>query len=110
VKPGRSAWRRSGLIGLTFGASWSACAGPILGAILVLTAVRSLLLLQGVILMLAFALGLGVPFLLVALLVDRASSFLRRIRRYTVLLSYIGGAILILVGVSLLLGLFSTYG
>ncbi len=110
VKPGRSAWWRSGLIGLTFGASWSACAGPILGAILVLTAVKSLLLLQGVILMLAFALGLGAPFLLVGLLVDRVGTFLRRIRRYTALLSYIGGAILILVGISLLLGLFSNYG
>jgi len=110
VKPGRSTWWRSGLIGLTFGASWSACAGPILGAILVLTAVRSLLLLQGVIVMLAFAVGQGVPFLLVGLLVDRASTFLRRIRRYTVLFSSIGGAILILVGISLLLGLFSTYG
>src|SRR6266567_571765 len=54
--------------------------------------------------------GPGVPFLLVGLLVDRASTFLRRIRRYTVLFSSIGGAILILVGISLLLGLFSTYG
>jgi cytochrome c-type biogenesis protein len=110
VKPGRSTWWRSGLIGLTFGASWSACAGPILGTILVLTAVKSLLLLQGVIVMLAFAMGQGVPFLLVALLVDRASTFLRRIRRSTALLSYIGSAILILVGLSLLFGLFSNYG
>ena len=110
VKQGRSTWWRSGLIGLTFMASWSACAGPILGTILVLTAVRSQLLLQGVIVMLAFAVGQGIPFLLVGLLVDRASTFLRRIRRYTVLFSYIGGAILILVGISLLLGLFSNYG
>ena len=67
-----------------------------------LTAVRSQLLLQGVIVMLTFAVGQGVPFLLVGLLVDRASTFLRRIRRYTVLFSSIGGAILILVGISLL--------
>jgi cytochrome c-type biogenesis protein len=109
LKPGRPVWWRSGLIGMTFGASWSACAGPILGAILVLTAVRSLLL-QGVILMLTFALGQGVPFLLVGFLVDRAGTFLRRIRRYTALLTGIGGVILILIGISLLTGLFSNYG
>ena len=109
VKPGRSVWWRSGLVGIAFGSSWSACTGPILGAILVLTAGRSQQM-QGAIVMLAFALGLGVPFLLVGLLVDRASPFLRRIRRYTVLFSSIGGAILVLMGIFLLTGLFSNYG
>src|SRR5258708_17535292 len=41
VQPGRSAWWRSGLIGMAFGAGWSACSGPILGAALVLITVRS---------------------------------------------------------------------
>jgi cytochrome c-type biogenesis protein len=68
VKPGRSAWWRSGLVGMAFGASWSACASPILGALLVLTAVRSLAVVQGVLVMLAFALGQGIPFLLVGIL------------------------------------------
>src|SRR5215472_12844075 len=48
VKPGRSAWWRSGLIGMAFGAGWSACSGPLLSAVLVLITVRSQLL-QGVI-------------------------------------------------------------
>jgi cytochrome c-type biogenesis protein len=110
VKPGRSVWWRSGLIGIAFGASWSACTGPILGAILVLTARGSRGVMQGAILMFIFALGLGVPFLVVGLLVDRVSPFLRRIRRATALLSSIGGAILILIGIFLLTGLFSNYG
>ena len=108
VKPGRSAWWRSGLVGMAFGASWSACASPILGALLVLTAVRSLAVVQGVLVMLAFALGQGIPFLLVAVLVDRAGSLLRRIRRYTHLFSVIGGVTLILIGVFLVTGLFSS--
>jgi cytochrome c-type biogenesis protein len=107
VKPGRSAWWRSGLVGMAFGASWSACASPILGALLVLTAVRSLAVAQGVFVMLVFALGQGVPFLLVALLVDRAGPVLRRIRRYTHLFSVIGGVTLVLIGVFLVTGLFS---
>lgn len=109
LKPGESVWWRSGLVGIAFGASWSACAGPLLGAILVLTAVRSPLL-QGSLVMLVFAMGQGVPFLLVGLLVDRAGTFLRRIRRATALLSSVGGAILILLGIFLLTGLFSNYG
>jgi cytochrome c-type biogenesis protein len=109
-KPGPPIWWRSGLIGMTFGAGWSACAGPILGAILVLTAVRSVALLQGMLVMLLFALGQGVPFLLVGLLVDRASPFLRRIRRATALLTGIGGVILILMGFFLLTGLLNTAG
>ncbi len=103
VQPGRSAWWRSGLIGMAFGAGWSACTGPILGSILVLTAVRSTLL-QGVIFLLAYALGLGVPFLLVGILVDRAGTLMRRIRRYTGPLSFIGGVILILMGMLILTG------
>src|SRR5262249_26405795 len=109
-KPGGSVWWRSGLIGIAFGASWSACTCPILGAVLVLTAASSSSMLPGALLMLTFALGLGVAFLLVGLLVDRVSPFLRRIRRTTALLSSVGGVILILMGIFLLTGLFSTSG
>jgi cytochrome c-type biogenesis protein len=110
LKPGRSVWWRSGLIGLTFGAGWSACSTPILGAILVLTAARSLTPLQAIVLMLAFGLGQGVPFLVAGVLVDRAGPFLRRIRRVTSLLTAIGGVTLILIGFFLVTGLFSTAG
>lgn len=103
VRPGRSAWWRSALIGMAFGAGWSACSGPILGAVLVLTTVRSTVL-QGVILLLVYALGLGVPFVLVGILVDRASMLMRPIRRYASPLSFIGGVILILMGMLLLAG------
>ena len=60
--------------------------------------------------MLVFAAGQGIPFLLVAVVVDRASTFLRRLRRSTAFLSYFASAILIFVGISLLFGLFSTAG
>lgn len=110
LKPGRSVWWRSGLIGLTFGAGWSVCTTPILGAILVLTAANTLLPLQAVILMLVFGLGQGVPFLLAGVLVDRAGPLLRRIHRVTSILTVIGGVTLILLGFFLLTGMFSTAG
>lgn len=109
VKPGPPAWWRSGLIGMAFGAGWSACTGPILGSILVLVAAsvnggKLTSLLQGVTFLLAYALGLGVPFVLIGLLVDRAGTFTHRLRRYTGPLSFIGGAVLILVGMLILTG------
>jgi cytochrome c-type biogenesis protein len=103
VKPGGSAWWRSGLIGMAFGAGWSACTGPILGAVLVLITIRSTLL-SGVIFLLAYALGLGLPFVLVGILVDRAGRLMRPLRRYTGPLSFIAGAILIFMGMLLLTG------
>ena len=60
--------------------------------------------------MLICALGLGMPFLVVGLLVDRISPVLRRSRRATTVLTTIGGVLLILLGIFLLTGLFSTSG
>lgn len=97
-------------MGLAFGASWSACTGPILGAVLILSAGSARSVAQGAIVMLIFALGLGVPFLVVGLLVDRISPLLRRIRRATAVLPSIGGVLLILMGIFLVTGLFSTAG
>ena len=110
LAPGRPAWWRSALAGLTFGACWSACSGPILGAILVLTTIRSLTPLQGAFFVLAFAVGQGVPFLLAGLLVDRASAGLRRIRPVTASVTRLGGVLLVLLGAVLVTGLFSTAG
>ena len=103
VQPGAAAWWRSGLIGMAFGAGWSACTGPILGSILALTAVSATLI-QGVIFLLVYALGLGLPFLLVGVLVDRVSPLTHRVRRYTGFISLIGGVLLILMGMLILSG------
>jgi cytochrome c biogenesis protein CcdA len=73
----------------------------------VLTTVQSLQVVQGILVMQLFALGQGVPFLLVGFLVDRAGPFLRRVGRYTYLFSVIGGVTLILIGFFALTGLFS---
>jgi cytochrome c biogenesis protein CcdA len=74
----------------------------------VITVINALGVLQGLVVMLIVAGGQGIPLVLVALLVDRASTFLRRLRRSTTFLSYLANAILIFVGISLLFGLFST--
>ena len=59
---------------------------------------------QGVFLLLVYALGLGVPFLLVGLLIDRAGPIVRRVSRYVGPISVAGGVILALTGVLILSG------
>jgi cytochrome c-type biogenesis protein len=85
------------LLGATLALGWTPCIGPILGAILTLTAVGG-----GVGLLLAYILGLAVPFLLVALFADRLKGWLRRAGRLSHYVELFAGVVLILVGVLLL--------
>jgi cytochrome c-type biogenesis protein len=103
VGRGATAWWRSALVGMAFGASWSACSGPILGAILVLTAVSATLT-QGISYLLVYALGLGVPFLLTGILAERVVALFRPARRYMRLISFIVGVVLILMGMLAMTG------
>src|SRR5919198_193495 len=85
------------------GARWSPCIGPVLGSIFALAA-TSATLAQGVFLLLVYALGLGTPFLLVGLLIDRAGAVVRRVSRYVGPISVAGGVVLALTGVLILSG------
>jgi cytochrome c-type biogenesis protein len=90
----------SGVVGFTFGAAWTPCIGPILGAILTLAATREGLG-SGVGLLGAYALGLAVPFLLTALALDRFLVWFQRFRRYLVWVDRTAGVMLIVLGVLL---------
>ena len=91
------------LLGLAFGIGWSPCIGP------TLTAVQSLAFSEasaarGALLSLVYSLGLGLPFILLALLFTRAARALAFVRRHNLVLMRIGGAMLVLVGILLLTG------
>lgn len=107
VERGEPALLRSGLIGMAFGAGWSPCIGTVLGSIFALAATASTLS-QGVVLLLVYALGLGVPFLLLGLAIDRAVPVVRRVNRYIGPISVAGGVILALTGVLILSGRLAT--
>jgi cytochrome c-type biogenesis protein len=94
------------LVGLAFGAGWSPCIGPILGAILTYTGVRSSLG-QGLVLLFAYSLGLAVPFLLAALAVEKFIEWFKKFRRFIPITTRITGVIMIAVGLLLLSGYFS---
>ncbi|MER3537480.1 MAG: cytochrome C biogenesis protein CcmH, partial [Thermus sp.] len=82
--------------------SWTPCIGPILGGILTLTAVGG-----GVGLLLAYILGLAVPFLLVAAFADRLKGYLRRAARLSHAVEVVAGVVLVLVGVLLVSGTYT---
>ena len=89
-------------LGLAFGFGWTPCIGPVLGAILTLSAVSTTT--GGVGLLGAYALGLGVPFLASALFLDRAARLLREARRLGQLLQVAGGLLLIALGIAMITG------
>ncbi len=90
----------SGVVGFTFGAAWTPCIGPILGAILTLAATREGLA-SGVGLLGAYALGLAIPFLLTALALDRFLAWFQRFRPYLVWVDRTAGVLLIVLGLLL---------
>ncbi len=94
------------LIGFAFAFGWQACTGPILGTILAFAADQDTVL-KGVGLLAVYSLGLAVPFLLAALLIERFLKFYGRFRNFMHALEVFSGAILIALGALLLSGRFT---
>ncbi len=90
---------RSFLIGTFFAAGWSPCVGPILTGIYGVVGAQPA---NGGVLLFVYSMGLGVPFLCVALLFGRATGALRRINRYYGAISIVSGLFLIGIGILLL--------
>jgi len=88
--------------GMAFGAGWSPCIGPLLGGIITLTATSESVF--GIINLIAYSLGLGVPFLLLSLAFASLSSKLEKIKKYFPLLKTASGLFLILIGFFIVLG------
>jgi cytochrome c-type biogenesis protein len=94
------------LVGVAFGAGWTPCIGPILGSILLLTASTADLG-RGLALLLAYSIGLGIPFLLAALAIERFIAVFARMRRHMAWISRLSGALLIVVGVLMITNYFT---
>jgi cytochrome c-type biogenesis protein len=84
-------------VGMAFAAGWTPCIGPILGAVLTYTA-SSADLNRGLVLLFAYSLGLAVPFVLAALMIDRFIGVFQRYRGALIWTSRIAGVLLIGVG------------
>ena len=90
----------SAFVGVTFGAAWTPCIGPILGAILTLAAAQASVA-HGTALLTAYSAGLALPFVITALALDRFLAWFQRFRPYLVWVERIAGILLIVLGLLL---------
>lgn len=94
------------LLGATFGLGWTPCIGPTLGVVMSLATSEGTVG-RGAVLSIAYTLGLGIPFILVALAFRRMVGALGWVRRHQVWVTRIGGGMLITVGLLLVTGLWT---
>lgn len=91
------------VMGAAFAFGWSPCVGPVLGAILALAGTTGSAA-QGAALLFVYSLGLGVPFVLTALLFGTMGPLLARMNQHALVINRVAGVLLIMVGVLILTG------
>lgn len=96
------------ILGLAFAFGWTPCIGPILGAILMVSATSGVVS-DGVALLAIYSLGLGVPFIAAALFTNRFLHHARLIRRHGPVLQVGAGVLLIIMGIAMITGYLSDF-
>jgi cytochrome c-type biogenesis protein len=107
VSPRAGLWGAP-VLGVVFGLGWAPCIGPTLSAVLAL-ALDGANPARGALLALAYCLGLGVPFVLVALLYSRSTRAVSFLRRHRLAIMRLGGGLLVLLGLALVTGLWGDF-
>lgn len=105
---GRSARRMgfftSALFGLVFSVGWTPCVGTFLGSALMLASQQGSAL-TGILMLLAYSLGLGIPFVVSAVLIDQLKGAFAAIKRHYRIINIICGSLLVVVGVLMMTGM-----
>ncbi|MDK8758154.1 cytochrome c biogenesis CcdA family protein [Corynebacterium sp. MSK151] len=103
-------WLGAPLLGAVFALGWTPCLGPTLTAIISVSAgTQGMTAARGVALIIAYCLGLGLPFILVALGSARAMRGVEFLRKHSRTIQLIGGVALVLVGIALVTGLWDVF-
>jgi len=97
------------LVGTAFGFGWTPCIGPILGSILTLAAIEENIE-KGILLLSFYSLGLGVPFIISGILIEKFLIFSKSFKKYSLTITKIGGSILLLTGIAILTGQLQALG
>ncbi|GAB6098457.1 cytochrome c biogenesis protein CcdA [Halanaerocella petrolearia] len=95
-------WFSSVLMGIAFAAGWTPCVGTVLGSILLYAGAEATLK-TGVILLVVYSLGLGLPFILTAIFINQFTNVSNKINKYLPIISKVSGVIMILFGILLYL-------
>lgn len=94
------------LVGAAFGAGWTPCVGPVLASILLYSGTRSTMG-EGMLLLVAYTLGLGIPFFVSAVALNWYLAGVQRVRRWLVPLERTSGALMVAMGILLFTGKFT---
>ena len=95
------------LLGLVFGTAWTPCVGPVLASILALAAARQGVV-QGGVLLAAYTIGLGLPFVLCSMALASFPGMVRPLARFSVRLNRVAGALMVVLGLLLVTGLYQS--
>lgn len=96
------------LFGVVFSVGWTPCVGAFLGSALMLAASRGHVL-EGVFMLLCYSLGLGIPFFISALLIDKLKGAFSFVKRHYNVINTVSGILLIVVGVLMASGLLGKF-
>lgn len=90
-------------IGLAFAFGWTPCVGPILAGILALSAGQDTVH-EGIVLLVAYSAGLGLPFILAGLAINRFLVFFKKVRQHMHKVEIVAGGLLVIIGVLIFFG------
>lgn len=94
-------WLGTFLVGMAFGAGWSPCIGPLLGSILIMAGSQDTVV-QGMLLLSVYSVGLALPFILISLFINYLLKFLKKASRALAYVHLVAGILLIFLGIALI--------
>lgn len=107
IRESKGGFFHSALFGMVFSLSWTPCVGTFLGSALMMAATSGGIHI-GALMLLVYSLGLGIPFILSALLIDQIRNYFSFIKKHYRIVNIISGSFLILTGILMLSGVFET--
>lgn len=96
------------LFGIVFSVGWTPCVGAFLGSALLLAATAGHVL-EGMLMLLVYSLGLGIPFLISAILIDKLKGAFNFIKKHYNVINAVSGGLLIFIGILMATGLFGKW-
>ncbi len=93
------------MFGMVFSIGWTPCVGAFLGSALMMASQQGTVL-KGIFTLLCYSLGLGIPFVISAVLIDKLKGAFDFIKKHYKVINIISGVLLVIVGVSMMTGLF----